>query len=251
MTINRSPPSLLKSPSLRRASPSFQNLSPWHRSFQLRTMRNVFQQRVGGGHPTTRPLGRKSVCKLYIQSHVESSQLAHLRSSLELSLPLLISVLKVPFPSFGSFVTSFTLRNSDTLPILHVGKVHSRWKTSARIIPDLSHRSGEPVFSMTSPLKFMAEDKVQSGFAVKETGFQYGCSNLPGNRSRSCTYMVGHSIVHHPQPFKTASTARRFPQDLSLSSLPKRGAQPSTLFVLQLCADLNTALSPHFITSST
>lgn len=38
-----------------------------------------------------------------------------------------------------------------------------------------------------------APDKVQSCFAVKETAFQFGCSNLPTSRSRSCTCMVGQS----------------------------------------------------------
>ena len=37
--------------------------------------------------------------------------------------------------------------------------------------------------------------------------------------------MVGHSVLQRPKPFKNASTSRRFPQVLPLSSLPKRGAK--------------------------
>jgi hypothetical protein len=48
-------------------------------------------------------------------------------------------------------------------------------------------------FSLTSPLNFMRfhapPDKVQSCFAVKETAFQFGCSNFPAGRTRSYTCM--------------------------------------------------------------
>jgi hypothetical protein len=89
---NRTPPSLLKWPSLRRASPSFQNLSPCHRSFQLRTMRNAFSNRTPAlaiGQRRT-ALEQNRYTKLYIQSHVVHVgplQLALFRSSLRTESP--------------------------------------------------------------------------------------------------------------------------------------------------------------------
>ncbi len=84
-----------------------------------------------------------------------------------------------------------------------------------------------------------------------------GCSNLPTNGSRSCTCMVGHSqsstVFSHSKLLLRHGVfhnARYHPLLVPLS----QSVVPSALFVLQLCAanlNLNTALSPHFISSST
>ena len=58
-------------------------------------------------------------------------------------------------------------------------------------------------------------DKVQSCFAVKETAFQFGCSNFPAGRTRSSLlyfYGLVSRNFHRTQPFKTASRARRLPE---------------------------------------
>jgi hypothetical protein len=137
--------------------------------------------------------------------------------------------------------TSFALRNSDLLPILHVGKASVKrtvWKASARTVPDPFPSIQENLrpFSLTSPLNFMQFhaplDKVQSCFAVKETAFQFGCSNFPAARTRSYTSMAPSQAISIARNHsKLASRARRLPVSClkPCSPLPNCGATLHTI----------------------
>jgi len=99
-------------------------------------------------------------------------------------------------------------------------------------------------------------DKVQSSFAVKETAFQFGCSNLPARGFRSCTCMVGQSHrFHHrrARPFKTASSARRLPVSCHhqpLFFLSRSVAQLVPLFVLRIPVVSWSFPYPFLVTST-
>jgi hypothetical protein len=88
-------------------------------------------------------------------------------------------------------------------------------------------------------------DKVQSCFAVKETAFQFGCSNFPAGRTRSYTSMVGQS--HFPSYatiqncFESTASARILPSALFLLS---QSVAHTPLFVLHISADSNCPLLP-------
>src|SRR6266404_3194017 len=85
---------------------SFQNLKVWcNPSFQLRTLRDRLSRK-------RKPLKKSR---------------SHPFHPMELGFPLLTSVgSKSRASPLGPLVTSFALRNSDTLPILHVDKAQSR-----------------------------------------------------------------------------------------------------------------------------
>ena len=104
----------------------------------------------------------------------------------------------------------------------------------------LSHRSGEPAFRQTRSPKFH-ELKIRFNHVLQLKKQPFVLELYPANRSRSCTSMVGHSVLHRRlQPFKNCFHGifhKTCHCPLS------RSVAPSTLFVLQLCADLTSALS--------
>ena len=108
-------------------------------------------------------------------------------------------------------------------------------------------------FSLTSPLNFMQFhaplDKVQSCFAVKETAFQFGCSNFPAGRTRSYTSMgwsVAFSIArNHSKRLREHGVCQN-PAFSLVSPLPNRGAQP-TICTSHPCRPLTAPPPPSFL----
>jgi hypothetical protein len=149
-----------------------------------------------------------------------------------------------PRVSFVNFICA--LRNSDLLPILHVGKASVKgtvWKSfcanSPRSFPSIQENLRP--FSLTSPLNFTQFhaplDKVQSCFAVKETAFQFGCSNFPVGRTRSYTSM-GWSVAisrarNHSKLLREHGVCQN-PAFSLVSPLPKCGAR-STICTSHPC----------------
>ncbi len=95
--------------------------------------------------------------------------------------------------------------------------------------------SGEsPPFLIDESPQFHAiscpPDKVQSRFAVKETAFQFECSNFPAGRTRSYTSMgwsVAICIAHNHSKRLREHGVCRNPAISLVLPLPKCGAQPT------------------------
>ena len=87
-------------------------------------------------------------------------------------------------------------------------------------------------------------DKVQSCFAVKETAFQFGCSNFPAGRTRSYTSMgwsVAISIVRNHSKLLREHGVCQSPA-FSLVFLLSQSVAHNPLFVLHAPADSNCPL---------
>lgn len=171
-----------------------------HRSFEWRTLRTPKRARRWPSVSTR--LGRMYLfINPWVVHCLQTESLRARRGNCSVSCSMTSGIPLPPIPQ-GRLSTSFVLRNSDLLPILHVGKGQSRepfgrlLREQSQILPIDSGES--PPFLIDESPQFHAiscpPDKVQSCFAVKETAFQFGCSNFPGGRTRSYTCM-GWSVA--------------------------------------------------------
>ena len=107
-----------------------------HRSFEWRTLRNA-----QASPAVALRLQPAQIGCIYSSSVGVNCSLARARWRDGVGIVFLATPLT--HPQGCRLSTSFALRNSDLLPILHVGKASVKgtvWKASARTVPDPSHR---------------------------------------------------------------------------------------------------------------